>query len=787
MNKLLLMTLRDIKDNKGQYIAVVIVIILGIAVYNSISMSFQNLDSAIENYYEEYRLPHLFMRFNSAPESVVNIAKKTDGVSLAQGRLVLDVPMEIDGYGNRIRARVVSVPSYNDDVLNKLHLEEGRYVSGNYQDRALLEKLFMEFHGLRIGDSVYPIIDGRKTELKISGKAISPEYIYAVPSAQEMMPDNERFTILYVKHDFLQRISGNDGMVNEVVVQLQDESQIEEVKKELERRLKNYGLLSINEREDEVSYAMMETELNALQSIGFAYPAIFLLIASIVIYMLLIRLVDNQRRQIGVLMALGFTKRVLLFHYIGYALFIGFAGSILGSLIGVPAAKGLARFYLRFFNVPMYRVNIYPKVVIIGLLMSVMFCATAGYNAAKRVLSIAPAEAMRPVAPMKGSKWWGERVLPFLGELKISWRLAFRNIWRNKKRTVFTLSAIAMVVGLMISILMMLDSMDHIFNKAFGEALSYDYKINFTDYVHRNVLRELREFEDIMYAEPIIEHPLRLSKGWREEDAMITGLSQNSRVHKLFDVKGKRVDVPGEGLLLTEGLAKSLGVKAGDDITMEDLRGWGAKKQIRVKGIVEQFLGGGGFMELGALNAALGEGSTINGALVKLKYNGEGLIGDIEDMPKVQSVRGPDDMVRQYNEYIELIHTYIGVIVVLSAIMGFAIIYNTTTISIMERKRELASLRTMGFTGSQVAELIFNENTAISAAGLVVGFPLGMFMGMQILKLVPEDLMALPLVIFPKTYILAAATVALFVALAQLANRRRISRMDLVEVMKSRE
>lgn len=156
-------------------------------------------------------------------------------------------------------------------------------------------------------------------------------------------------------------------------------------------------------------------------------------------------------------------------------------------------------------------------------------------------------------------------------------------------------------------------------------------------------------------------------------------------------------------------------------------------------------------------------------------------------MAYVQSVKEPDDMVKQYYEYMDIMYVFIGVIVTMSCIMGFAIIYNTTTISIMERRRELASLRIMGFTNNQVAELIFNENTAVSILGLLVGMPLGRLMGAQIIAFYPEDVMSLPLVVFPKTYILAVATVAMFVILAQLANMRRISRMDLVEVMKSRE
>jgi putative ABC transport system permease protein len=787
VKKLMLMTLRDIKSNKGQYIAIIMVVVVGIAMYNAISMSFHNLNSATESYYEEYRLPHLFVRLNNAPESVVDIIGRSDGVSSAQGRLVLDVPMEIPGYEGRVQARIVSVPRSNKGALNKLHLEEGRYVSGDHRDGVLVEKLFMEFHRLDTGSSIYPIINGKRVELKVSGKAISPEYIYAVPSAQDMMPDNERFTILYLEHSFVQQLTGYDGMVNEVVLHLEDEGKVKEVKKELEDRLKHYGLISITERKDEVSYAMMDTELNALQSMGFAYPAVFLLIGSIVIYMLLIRLVDNQRRQIGVLMALGFTKGAILFHYIGYALLVGSVGSVLGSLAGVRLAGALTRYYLTFFNIPVLQVKTYADVVILGILMSVVFCGVAGYNAAKRVLRISPAEAMRPVAPIEGKKWWGERILPFLAGLRISWRLTFRNMWRNKKRTVFTVASIAMTVGLMISIMTMLDSMEYLFDKAFGDALSYDYKVVFTGSVHRDVVKDLDEYKDVTYAEPMAEYPVRLVNGWRNENTMVTGLVQGSRVYKLFDIKGNRVEVPREGILLTEGLAESLGVKRGDTITVEALNKPGSERKIAVKGIVEQYMGGSAFMEVGALNEVLREGSTINAALVNLRYNSEEFAGDIEGMPYVQSVKEPDDMVKQYNEYMGLIYAYIGVIVALSCIMGFAIIYNTTTISIMERKRELASLRIMGFTNKQVAELIFNENTAVSAMGLIIGMPLGMYMAAQILKLMPEDMISLPLVIFPKTYVLAAATVAMFVILAQLANMRRISRMDLVEVMKSRE
>ena len=169
------------------------------------------------------------------------------------------------------------------------------------------------------------------------------------------------------------------------------------------------------------------------------------------------------------------------------------------------------------------------------------------------------------------------------------------------------MASIAMTVGLMISIMTMLDSMDYLFDKAFGDALSYDYKVAFTGNVHRDVVKNLGEFKEITYVEPMAEYPVRLMNGWRKENTMVTGLVQGSRVYKLFDMKGNRVEVPREGILLTEGLAKSLGVKRGDNITIEALNKPGIERRIAVKGIVEQYLGGSAFMEVGALDAVLGK------------------------------------------------------------------------------------------------------------------------------------------------------------------------------------
>lgn len=787
MKKLNLMALRDIKSNKTQYIAVILVVIIGISLYNASFMSYQNLKNSTDFYYEQYKLPHLFIKLNKSPEGVVRKVEEVEGVSQVQGRLVFDVPMDIPNYENKVHARIVSVPSSNEKALNRLYIEEGKYISAKGQGQVLVEKQFWDYHNLKTGTFLYPVINGRRVKLTTQGKVVSPEYIYPIPSAQQMMPDNEKFTILYIEHTFAQQLYGYEGMVNDIVVRLDSADRVEDVKKTLEDMLKPYGLIYVTEREDQISYKMLDNEMNQLESMGLAYPVIFLLIASIVIYMLLLRLVDNQRRQIGILMAMGFNKTSILFHYMNYALFIGFAGSVIGGSLGVWLGDVLTRYYLTFFNIPVLKVKIYYSIIFIGIGMSVAFCGIAGLNAAKRVLKIAPAQAMRPVAPPSGSKWWGEKIIPFLSRIRITWRLTFRNLWRNKVRTLFTVFAIAITVGLMISILFFLDAMDFLFNKAFYEAQTYDYKVSFTTDMNEIAINNLKEFKEVDYAEPIAEYPFKLENGWKEKDVVIIGINKKSDLYKLQDMEGEGVYPPGKDILLSDVVAGNLGVKTGDVLHLTSLYKSGIERDVKVAGIVKQYMGFNGFMDIEYLGNTLQEGNIANGALIDVKYNSGDFMKELEDMPYISTVDAPDEMAKQFNQYLDLMYAYIGVIVLLSSIMGFAIIYNTTTINIMERKRELASLRIMGFSKEEVSELIFNENIAVSFMGLTLGMPVGWLMSIGMTKLVPEEIMSVPLIIYPRTYLLAVVTVFIFVFLAQLANMKRITKLDLVEVMKSRE
>ncbi len=787
MKKLNLMALRDIKFNKAQYIAVILVVTIGIALYNASFMSYQNLKQSTDFYYEQYNLPHLFIRMNRSPEGIVGRIKELDGVAGVQGRVVFEVPMDVPGYENKVHARIISVPAVNEGALNTLYIEEGSYISGKGQGQVLVEKQFWDYHNLNTGTPLYPVVNGKRARLTIQGKVVSPEYIYPVPSAQQIMPDNEKFTILYIEHDFAQQLFGYDGMVNDIVVLLDSEDRVEDVKKTLEDMLKPYGLVAVTERDDQISYKMLDNEMKQLENMGLAYPFIFLMIASIVIYMLLLRLVDNQRQQIGVLMAMGFSKKSIMLHYMSYALFVGFTGSVLGGILGMWMGDALTRYYLVFFNIPVLKVRIYYSTVLAGIGMSVGFCGIAGLNAAKRVLRISPAQAMRPVAPPGGARWWGERIIPFLRNVSITWRLTFRNLWRNKVRTLFTVFAISITVGLMISTLFFLDSMEYLFDKAFNEVQVYDYKVLFARDMGRVAVNDLLEYREVDYAEPIAEYPFKLEKGWKQKDAVIVGIDRRSDLYKLVSEDGSRIYPGGREILLSDVLARQLGVKPGDELHLKSLYKPGIERDVKIAGLVKQYLGFNGFLDIDYLGSTMQEGNIVNGALLEVKYNSGDFLKKLQDMPFVENVEAPDEMVKQFNEYLDLMYAYIGVIILMSSVMGFAIIYNTTTINIMERKRELASLRVMGFSRKEVAELIFNENIAVSILGLTAGMPLGRMMASVMVTLVPEEVMSMPPVVYPRTYLLAVVTVFVFVFFAQLANMRRISRLDMVEVMKSRE
>ena len=426
-------------------------------------------------------------------------------------------------------------------------------------------------------------------------------------------------------------------------------------------------------------------------------------------------------------------------------------------------------------------------IILIGLLPTLFLCGATGALAARGVLSIAPAEAMRPVVLPPGKKNLLEQWLPGLwARTTFGWKLVLRGIWRNGQRFALSAAGVALTFAIILFAVYMFTIWDVVIYDQFGRMETYDYSISFISPVSSKVLTELRSLAKITSIEPYVELPFLVSRGWREQTVLARALPRTTELYQFEDQRGYAISLPAKGILLSQGFAQSLGVGPGDMLEMSSYATADRSYQVCVQGVINQYLGSGLYMSLEQLARLTGQKDTLSGVVLKSSAN----VKDVfRDMGNIESIQSSADLVSTFSEYLNMIIASAGFIVFLGGVLGFAILYNTTSVSIAERKRELSSLRVLGYSQQEIFALIMRENGLALALGLIVGAPLGKSMIVAVINAVigsAGDLLYFPTDIKLSGYVLAAALVIAFMALTMLTVRRKILKLNFLEALSSR-
>lgn len=781
------MILREILKSKGQFIAAAAVIFAGIVMFSASYMSYQNLKNSVDSYYEQYRFLDYYAEVQSLSQAAVNEVKGLKGVKDAIGRITVDVGADMSE-NKRVTVRLISLPDKGQPEINQLVLRSGGYLSDNDQNSCLVSRKFAEFYRLKKGSKIKAVINLKIHEFNVDGIVDSPEFIYAMKSSTEVSPSPEKFGVVYIKESAAKSILGTGAMYNQLLAVFEKGSAEKELVDEVEDTLQPYGFISGTEREDQLSNTMVDNEISELEQIAFMFPMLFLTVAATIIYIMQRRIISNQRTLIGVMKALGYTNGRILLHYILYSVLIAFTGAIPAVFVGLLVGMKFTQLYNQIFSIPVMEIKIYWSIFAMGILMSIGFCLLAGYNAAKRVLDIQPAEAMRSEAPKSGKRIFLERVGFIWNRLYFGWKMSIRNIFRSRTRTMFTIvGMMATIMFFMVSLFFM-DSIKFILHQNFEVFQRQDYKVVFSQPSSYYDAIELKSLNGIRKVEPILEVPIELTKGWRTEETLAIGLINDNSFYRLIDEIRAPVKVPGSGILIAHSIAEKLDIKPGDTVKVKLYLGKVLEKDVKVAGIVKQYAGFSCYMNIKELGELAEEGIYATGALISMKAGSEDLVIDkLYEMSGIETVEARADSYKDFLQFMNLMNTFVAFMIFFGTIMGFAIVFNTTVINIMERRRELASLKVLGYTGREVENIILRENMMIGVISLLPGIVFGRFMCGFLAHQFSNELFALEVVISPITYIITCLSVFVFTVIAQLANRKSISGLDMVEVLKNRE
>ncbi len=779
--------LRDLWRLRGQVLAIALVIASGVAVLVMSLTAYEALRDTAEAYYERYRFAQVFAKVKRAPEHLAGRIAALPGVQSVETRIVELAILDIAGFEEPVIGALASIPERGQPLLNRLALRQGRLVAPGRPDEVVISESFSEGHGLVPGDHLHAIINGHKRRLDVVGVALSPEYVYSIgPGA--LMPDDQRFGVLWMGREALAAAYDLDGAFNDLSLSLLRGGSAQEVIDRLDQMLARYGGIGAFERKDQVSNWFVENEFDQLKNLATILPTIFLSVAAFLTNMVLNRLIATERSEIGLVKAFGYSSLEIGWHYMKLVMAIAGLGVLIGWGVGSWLGSFMTEIYAEQYRFPFIYFRPGPAAYAIGALVSLGAALIGTWGALRRAVALPPAEAMQPPAPPLYRKTRLGALGLALG-LDQPTRMIFRQILRWPLRSAMTSLGIALAVSVLITSLHWRDAITHLVEVNFFDAQHQDVTVGLVEPQSTEVTRDFARLPGVLAVEPFRSLSVRLRSGPREKRESITGLIPTARLQPPYDAGGQVVPVAPEGLLLSKKLAEILAVGPGDQVTVEVLEGRRPVRDVPVAGVVETYIGTAAYMSLEAANRLMRERPAVDALhLLVDPHQQAALFAELKALPKVSSVvlrRATID--KFYDTMARIMFIFISFYAVFACTLAFGVAYNSARIALSERGRELATLRVLGMSRLEISYILLGEIAVLVFIGLPLGCLCGAGLAWLMTGLFETDLYRVPMHIESATFgfsVLIGVAATIFSA---ALVRRRVDRLDLVAVLKTRE
>jgi putative ABC transport system permease protein len=403
-------------------------------------------------------------------------------------------------------------------------------------------------------------------------------------------------------------------------------------------------------------------------------------------------------------------------------------------------------------------------------------------------VAVPPAEAMRPEPPADYRASVVET--PALRRrLTHATRMVLRNVERNPWRAAASVVGIAFALGILLFGFVFLDAMDLLADLQFGLVQRQDVTITFVEPVSARALHEVESLPGVLRVEPFRSVPVRLRHGHRYRNLAIMGVPRDPDLNRIVELSGKVARLPEDGLLVSRILGQVLGAEVGDVVTVEVLEGARPVREAVVAGLVDDTMGITAWMEISALHRLMREGGSLSGAHMMVDAAQlPTLYRDLKALPAVAGVAITAAALASFREIMaqnfELITTFnVG----FAAIIAFGVVYNSARISLSERSRELASLRVLGFTIGEISLILLGELALLTLLAIPPGLVVGWALSVYVLTTLQSEVYRIPLVITAPNVAWSLLTVLAASLVSALVVRRKLDRLDLVAVLKTRE
>ena len=816
--KLLKHIFMKIKDNYKRFLSLICMAFLGVGFYVGIQSSSPDMLKTLDNFYDENNVYDISVISNvGLTEDDLLKLSKIKNVELAINIQEKDSYLEIEENNY-----VVKLIEYNSQ-MNNVYIKDGRLPKNNNEvsvDNALLEN-----NNLKLGDNI--TIDGKK--YSIVGNVISPLYFSAERPNSNLGSgkvdyyiyvyngslDLEAYSNIYItvkgakKHltnsDSYKKLINNVKKDIDLIKDKQQDIRYDELYSDIIETSEMYGI-SIDEskfikpkwyiydRLDNTSYKELINASDNLKKIGNIFPIIFFAISVLVSLISMMRMIEEDRVENGTLKSLGYNSFHITLKYVIYSLLATTIGSSVGAIFGSYMIPNVIwNIYKKIFFIPKFIYLLKSDYNALGLWICILcICGTSVIVCVKNLREV-PANLMRPKAPKSGKKILLERINFIWKKLKFSDKITIRNIFRYKSRVITTILGIAGCTALILAGFGLKDSIKDVIDFQFNNIIKYDKMLMTNESINQiDIEKELLNDDKVEnYTNVNTQNIKVLFNDEQHEVTMITPDDFNSisKSISLIDLKTNNIidNISDNSCIISEKTAKLLDIDVGDKISLldNDNNKYDIKVSYIIKNYINQYL----YINKNTYNN-LFNNYKINSILISLKeedknskefdkkYISNGYALTIVDI---------DDIKSSMSDMLSSIDSIVAILIIAAASLAFVVLYNLSNINISERKREIATLKVLGFYQSEVDKYINRETVLLTILGIGIGLLFGSYLSHFIISTCEPDYIMFDRHVYTLSYFYSLFITVIFTIIVTIVTHFNLKKINMVTSLKNVE
>ena len=745
--------LRDIKINKTQFISIFLMAFLGIFAFCGVCGEYYGLEQTSSDFYSETNLADGWIYNTTITDDALDEINNFTTDSEKQ--------LVVQSVGNFSNDPDITLHFVEDNEISKFHVSEGEDFNLSDDSGVWLDKRFADAQNLSIGDNISFTFNGITIEKEIKGIGYSPEYVYEA-SPTSIIPDFKDMGFAYLSYEAFP----SDIQYNVLLVKFNQSP--DDFKKSLDDSV---DYLSFTKQSDHVSVAQFNEEMAQHKMIGNVFPIVFILVTFLTLLTTMTRIIAHQRTQIGVLKAVGYKNRTIVFHYMSYGFWLVLAGAILGLILGPMIIPNLfyptmtARYSLPEWN-PGFDISF---VVVAGLM--VVSSLAVSYFAARNISKENPANTMRPKAPNISSSGTLEKS-GLWDKLSFNIRWNYRDAKRNKFRALMAIVGVMGCVALLISAFGMNDSMENLKTWEYDDISHFESKLIIESGASQS---DIDSVTDEVNGSQIMEQAIEIKAQGNEKTAMLLVLNDTDLISHT-DKNGKAINLSNADISLSQKMAESLDVGVGDTIKWH-IVGSDDWVECKITNIHGEPLSQGIILSADKLED-LDLNFTPTSIITSQSVD--------DDYDSIKSVSSIDDMVNAWDKMTSSVMMMVSILIFFAVLLAIVVLYNLGILSFTEIEREIATLKVLGFKTGDLRKLLLTQNLVFTAIGFILGIPLGFYLMTLMMDAAGESLYYIPSLTLGNIALSAVITFAVSIAV-NLMFSGKIKNLNMVEALKDVE